>query len=271
MRLSITRVQRSTLLFLSACGYTAWFSGLDQPLEAQGLEGSPMPVFTLRPEAALPRVGAVVVRDPFAGPVATSLPVSASFPAAPPLAAAGQNDADGMTVPDIGTSGAAPVGGPGLIVRATIAGPNPVAYVANGTAMDVVRVGDTLGDRQIIAIDLRGVAFHDGSRLDLPLAPAAAPRTVQPRTVTLGIDEIRHLLLPGGSAGPSPSPSPPAVAPSPAAAPSASSPPNDPTPAPLRTVDARGIPAGGNPTPDSVDATPFPDPYPYAPAPRRSQ
>jgi hypothetical protein len=33
----------------------------------------------------------------------------------------------------------------------------------------------------------------------------------------------------------------------------------------LPTVNARGLPVGVNPTPDAVDPTAFPYPYPYAP------
>ena len=56
-----------------------------------------------------------------------------------------------------------------LAVRATIVGPNPVAYVENGTVMDIVRVGDTLGEQRIVRIDLRGITFGDGSQYGVKL------------------------------------------------------------------------------------------------------
>ncbi|MBD5655818.1 MAG: hypothetical protein IAI50_11660 [Candidatus Eremiobacteraeota bacterium] len=265
MRLSITHAQRKLLLFLSASGYTAWFAGLGEPLHAAESGVSRVAVLTFQPRASLPRIASVIVRDPFA--VAQTSRERAASPSRtiqPPSAPGGGMVADETEVPDIGSSGATPSEATALVVRATIAGATPVAYVARGSAMDIVRIGDTLAGRRITTIDLHGIAFDDGSRLDLADAFAPPPRQPQKHALALGIEDLRRLLGPANRATALPAPSPaPLVPVTPAPAQLAY-----PTPGPLPTVNARGLPVGVNPTPDPYAPTPFPEPYPYAPPPR---
>jgi hypothetical protein len=269
MRLTLTRRGRGLLLFLSASGYTAWFSGIGGRSDAAG-DALPYSSAISTPhfEAERP-VTAQILRDPFAGapthgpdaapsdPRAGSSGERAPAPA-PQAVAASPGDLD---VPNIGDAGGAeaPVA---LAVRATIVGTNPVAYVENGTAMDIVRIGDTLGEERVVNIDLRGLTFADGTRLDLPDSFNATPPPA-PIALSLAdrIAELRklivHLKAQPASAQPVPAASaqPSSLAASPAY----------PSPAPLETVDPHGIPAGTNPTPDANGPTPYPYPFPYAP------
>jgi hypothetical protein len=284
MNVSLTSRQRATLLFLSASGYIAWFSGLGDRIEAQGLGPSETATFTIAQPGRVPNVAGVIRRDPFAGKpperaTAGLMPSSAlrseGFTALGDDRANTRGDAAlaiasgsaGVTVPNIGAepSVVAQVSAPTLTLalRATITGPNPVAYVANGSVMDIVRVGDTLGDRRIAKIDLRGIAFADGTRLDLPEISLSSPRQPAtraphpsaPRTLTIG--DLRRLLLPRRAE--------PAAVPDAPTMPVPSPTYNYPTPGPLPTIDQRGLPVGVNPTPDPNAPTAYPYPYPYAP------
>ncbi len=126
-----------------------------------------------------------------------------------------------------------------------------------------VRVGDTLGGQRVAAIDLRGLAFASGVRLELPNGYAATPqpRTHGDRAVLFRLSDLRRLFgfsramrsQVAAAAEATASPVPTAAAAT------------DQRPAPLRTADSRGFAVGTNPSPDSGDATPQPYPYPYAP------
>ena len=121
--------------------------------------------------------------------------------------------------------------------------------------MDIVRVGDIVGDRRVAAIDLHGIAFADGSRLELPDGFARRSDPAQTHAVTLSIEDLRRLMTPlTRTAAPSPSPAStgcrvclmqrllhriPRRRHSP-------------------TVDRRGLRPGDNPTPDLVDPTAYP-------------
>ncbi len=99
----------------------------------------------------------MISRDPFVGkpvvPAAIDPPLTG--PPSPPqpavandtaVAAAGPGD-----VPDIASGTANDVASsarPELVIKATIAGPHPVAYVASGADMEVVRIGDTLAGHE---------------------------------------------------------------------------------------------------------------------------
>jgi hypothetical protein len=186
-----------------------------------------------------------ILRDPFAGPAADA---SSGGVRPLPLAAT-----DGVRVPNIDT---APVDAPrgDLVVRAAIVGPTPVAYVEDGSGMQIVRVGDIVDGRNVSAIDLQGIAFADGTRLDLPAGGSREtsefPLTVRPRPHTAAtVPAIAPSMTPPPGAG-SPSPAPAAAY---------------PTPGPLPTPDSRGLAPGVNPTPDLLGPTPFLYPYPYAP------
>lgn len=260
MTVSITRRQRTALLFLSASGYLAWFAGLGEPIGAQDLGSARQARIRLPERTRLVRIGGLVRRDPFAiAPTPGTTIVTPDGVAATERAAAASTS--GLAVPDIVPNDTSRQEN-SLFVRATITGAHPVAYVANGSAMDIVRVGDVLGDRRIAAIDLHGIAFADGSRLDLPDGFARAPAR-HSSAITLSIDDLRRLLAP---AAPVASPSANGA---PTSAPSVVSSPATPalqtSPAPLPTVDRSGLHPGENPTPDVVDPTPYPNPYPYAP------
>ena len=279
MRLSITRRQRTMLLFLSASSYTAWFSGVGERGDAQGLAAQGPAVVTLAERRPPQRVADVISRDPFSGkpaPASNLEPVPATLErrdavavspvAAAPVAGAATASgeiADSNTVPNIGAdphvapSAASPT--LTLAIRATIVGRNPVAYVANGTVMDIVRIGDTLGDRRVADIDLRGIVFADGSRLDLPETYLATPAPVSGPSAQRGltIRDLRKLLIAppqAGTAQVSGEQTPQAVQSN-----------GYPTPGPLPTVNMQGLPVGVNPTPNPYNPTAFPYPYPYAP------
>jgi hypothetical protein len=270
--IGITRRQRSLLLFLSTSGYIAWFSGVGTRLEAQGIAGPRIVSMTMTPAPAVPRVASQISRDPFAGnPQASHAappPDDAANAVPPSRAAAATNGADATgNVPNIAGAdmppGAAAAAEPmTLTVRATIVGRTSVAYVANGSAMDIVRVGDSLGDHRIVKIDLEGITFNDGSRLDLAAGYNATPAPLRRpgQTITIPLEQLRRLFSQTPATG--------AVAPVAAqsqAEPTAG-PPQIATPAPLPTVNAAGVAPGTNPTPDLTDPTAYPYPYPYPPA-----
>lgn len=278
--IALTRAQRAALLFVSASAYLAWFSGFDERLEAQGIGGTPTPTLTIVSRAAPRRVASVIVRDPFAGgPISGA--ESAAADSGPEVDASSTLSGNQVTtVPNIATSGGSSgfpsgvelasnrdAGNPEtLVVRATIVGSNPVAYVANGSTMDIVRIGDRLGERRIAKIDIRGIAFADGSRLDLPGAFIATPAPQKPNSsITLKLEDLRKLVRRAERPPLAPGAGSATLATAPAASPS---PATYPTPGPLPTIDPRGIPVGTNPTPDASGPTPYPNPYPYAP-PRR--
>ncbi|MGP6159191.1 MAG: hypothetical protein ACLPYS_17070 [Vulcanimicrobiaceae bacterium] len=262
MTLSITRAQRSLLFFFSASGYIAWCSGLDGRLAAQIVAAPRLATLASLPERPPPRVSSIIRRDPFAEERADIAPVSVADSGGGDLGAPAATVADdGVTVPNIADlpGGDAPVPQT-LVLKATIVGPNPVAYVQDGSGMDIVRVGDLLGGRRVRRIDLQSIELNDGSRLELPgmfAAPPAAPNPSLPagipgRTVRKQVVEQQS-----ASAAPSAVPSPPPPQPTPR--------PGYPSPGPLPTVNRNGIPVGVNPTPDLNAATAYPYPYPYPP------
>lgn len=275
--ISLSRAQRGALLFVSASAYLAWFFGYDGRIDAQGLAASPVPTLTIAARRLPQRVASLIRRDPFARGADDLRGDALSHAGTVTTTASLKNDDESVTVPNIsgppdattladGNDGAS--GGSGsafetLIVRATIIGSDPIAYVANGSTMDIVRVGDRLGERRIAAIDLRGIAFADGTRLDLPgsFVATLAPRT-QGGAVTIKLADLRKLLFAKAGAPLAP-PAKEASPPLPPVATPASI--TYPTAGPLPTIDPRGIPVGTNPTPDANGPTPFPIPYPYAP------
>jgi hypothetical protein len=268
MTLTLTRTQRSILLFLSASSLIAWFSGTGgRGLAAQDIESAGPAAFVVIPRVRPPNVLSVVRRDPFAGGAAALADDDAGTiaPAYADSAAAGDDD---LSVPDIAVAQLPQRQSP-VTVRATIVGSNPIAYVETGSAMDIVRVGDTLGNRRIVAIDLRGISFDDRSRLDLPDGDEATPSPVGIALRTSGSTPHGQRSLPATRALPVSAPTPliPASASTPLmpAAAAVSPAPLYPTPGPLRTVDRSGLQPGANPTPDRTDPTAFPYPYPYAP------
>jgi hypothetical protein len=257
MNFALTQRARSLLLFLSAAGYAAWFSGLGEQTDAQGAGGLNAARGLQVAFAAAPAV-AQILRDPFAGePERAPLPLPATRSSTISL--------PGVSVPDIsipspgGASAIAARTAAPLALRATIVGSRSVAYVEYGPALEIVRVGDALGELRIIRIDLRGLTFANGTRLDLPDAFHATPPPAQ-NVGTALVLQLSHLrrLLGAHSSAPLPAPS---VLAQPAATPTS----RPPTPGPMPTIDARGLTVGTNPTPDPNGATAYPYPYPYAP------
>ena len=268
MKLSITRGQRSMLLFLSAASYLAWLAGVGAPIDAQDLPRARVVSMTLVPPPSIPNVSDAIGRDPFAG----SADLEAQGPDATRPDPQTSDDRD-VVVPDIADvpvlDAAAAAEKPNetprtLVVRATIVGGTSVAYVADRNASDIVRVGDLLGDRRVSKIDLEGIAFADGTRLDLATNDVPASEPVRPRAsdIRIPLERLRELFARRSTTA-SPATATPARTPAPTVTPVAAA-----TPAPLRTVDAAGIAPGTNPTPDLRDPTAFPYPYPY-PAPHR--
>ena len=282
---------RAIVLFVSAAAYSAWFSGLGERGDASDLPSEAPTEMRVVPHRAPPSVATTIRRDPFArntrpagADVANANEENVTGGAmrgtseydgrsrthdAPAIASARVDD--GPDVPNIASDagpGATGAIGPSetLVLRATIVGPSPVAYVGHGTSMDIVRVGDTLGGRRVARIDLHGIAFADGSRLDLPDAYAnAAPvpvaaHAVAPSEHPLTLEALRRFLV-----TPSPARSDARIT-RPQAADVATPAPTD---AALPLVDRNGLPAGATPTPDANGPTAFPYPYPYPPPPPR--
>jgi hypothetical protein len=266
---SFTTRARALWLFVSAISYAGTFCGFDDRLDAAEVSASSTSVITAPPQPIDPPVESVVRRDPFVGAV----PPARGRNDTTPATGSDENpeaDAD-VTVPDIAPQYADEIAfdkpskaeAPAISVRATITGTRPVAYVEVGDKLDIVRVSDTVGGRRVGTIDLRGVTFTDGTRLDLSGAftPGPVPhrpeRSNQTDTMTREFQRLRQLLLSRSSAG--------------AARPAtASQRPSESvvTPGPLRTVDPNGLPIGTTPTPDADSPTAFPVPYPYPPRPR---
>jgi hypothetical protein len=225
-------------LAVMCCSYSKL--GLDARTVAPGSErtAAPLPAGDEFPPVP-------ILRDPFAG--------AANEEALPATSAAG---AGAPIVPNIDIANA-PLGSSRIVVRATIVGSDPVAYIDDGTGEQLARIGDVVAGRNVAAIDLQGITFDDGTRADLTAsAPADLPPSPQPHPAAAGAlfeHRARHTT--------------PAQPVAPATRP-ASTP--NPTPAPLRTVDPRGLPPGANPTPDALGPTPLPYAFPYAP-PRRTE
>jgi hypothetical protein len=124
-------------------------------------------------------------------------------------------------------------------------------------------VGDIVAGRRVAAIDLRGLALSDGLRVDLPESYLATP---QPAAASEPDIQNAHERAAVPEAALTPAAIPAAAIPAEPGAPAAGAASASATPAPLRTVDSRGLSPGVNPTPDTVDPTAFPYPYPYPPA-----
>ena len=270
MMITISRGQRSLLFFLSASGYVAWFAGVGAPLNAQNVVGQRIASLTIPASSPLPRVAEAIRRDPFEGaPQEAGFdrqsvpPASAEDGTARPTQTFAADFPDNDHVPNIATGAAMPdaaqAPAPTLVVRATIVGRTSVAYVANGSEMDIVRVGDSLGDRRVVKIDIEGIAFDDGTRLDLAAGYDGTPAPVARKngSVTVSLDQLRKLLrsVPATAVStPVPPPAPPTAEPSLAPAQS------------LPTADVTGLIPGQNPTSNPGAPTAFPYPYPYPPS-----
>jgi len=294
MSTRISRGRRRLLLFVSAAAFTAWYAGLGDPLAAQDTAGTPnvaFPVASGRGRA--PDIEALIRRDPFSGdPAARESSVSAGDGAASAGDGASRADAAAGRASASSGSGASQAAVPDIVpaampsmlaqtdggreaklaLRATITGPNPVAYIVDGSDMQIVRVGDTLGSRRVAAIDLRGVVFSDGTRLDLAGSGVAAEPTDRPtrnpddRAITVR-DLKRYLLPPKGATARVPAATPVAAPDTPPPYRLEGATPESPRPLP--TANDQGLQPGENPTPNLTAPTAFPYPYPYPPPYRR--
>ncbi len=269
----MTSRYRFACFLVSAGCYTAWLLPLAVGSPAQGFHSAIGPVRPFAPPARPPRL--FIARDPFE----PAPPGRSDGSAARPVAAAAANAApfdvadegrsnaapsNGIDVPDIGgdLASASGQGDPmrDVVLKATIVGARAVAYVQNGGMLDIVRVGDRLGPRRIVRIDLQGIVFDDASRLDLSggfRAPAAPKTTEHAITIEDLRRELGRLRRRDGAA---------VRAVTPAAAPHAPtdfltpSPEPYPTVAPLPSIDPRGRLPDANPTVDTRGPTPYPVP-----------
>jgi hypothetical protein len=203
---------------------------------AQPAQGTAQPAISAilqRPHRFVP-IERVIRRDPFAGaPKANATP-----------------SPEDILVPDIdGDSDPTPQR-PEYTLKATILGPVSVAYVAAGSVMQLVRVGDDIDERRVVAIDARGLTLSDGSRLDLPslYAPASTPRArgAARRALTVPPAPTTSASVAGNVL----------VSATPASTVSAG---------PLPTLRPGAYPLDARPTSDPAAPTAFPYPYPYPP------
>jgi hypothetical protein len=254
MRIALSRRQRAALLTASATAYVISSGPFGEALLARGQEVPPSATLSVPRLGHSPPVEAAIRRDPFAGrPLARPAPaqsgISASVPdiAGPPPEPAGPIADSNVTT---------------LELKATIAGDHPVAYVQDGTAIDIVHVGSKLGERTIKRIGLHGISFSDDSTLELSSRESShegpGSRTRGTRTT---IDELRRLLLEAlrGRASATPAASPgglPLVPARPSPAAFATLPP----PGPLPTIVPDFLPVGVSPTADPNGPTPYPLP-----------
>ena len=256
-----TTSSRRLWLFVSATSYAATLCGFDDRLGAAEVSNVSISATVPAYPSTDPPVESIVRRDPFVGEIAST---NARI--------ADKTDGD-VTVPDIIPRYADEIAfdqtpeteAPALSVRATITGPHPVAYVEVGNTLNIVRLSDMVAGKRVAAIDLRGLQFSDGTRLDLTGASIRAPapglskESKRPDALMREFQRLRQLVLSRSTTNATEIP------------PSAESqrpPESVVTPGPLRTVDPRGISVGATPTPDAEGPTAFPIPYPYPPRPR---
>jgi len=267
VRLGITRSQRTLLFFISALGYVEWLTGPASRIEAEGSPNSANDTITLTEPSSTP-VELVIVRDPFTGAPRPQ----PSFKQVGRPSAAGVFDGqtatptDGQTVvPDLQVGSPITVGATGskLELKATIVGGNSVAYLQDGTSMQIVRVGDVLGSRIVRSIDLAGVELDDGSRIDL--RPEGRSETPAPQRTPVSVTERfaeRLQALLNRAASSMRSASPISSAQPSAPPPQASGRPTDSyvTPGPLPTIVPNVLPVGASPSSPPDGASPYPLP-----------
>jgi len=139
-----------------------------------------------------------------------------------------------------------------FVLKATIVGAAPVAYLASGMTMRIVRVGDMVGGRKVESIDARGIQLSGSMRLEL--ATSATPRlTSAPRRASrspFSAARVRDFAASSTSA-----PSAPSFP--------GSAPPTTPGPPP--TIRPGAYPLGSRPSSDPSAPTALPYPYPYPP------
>jgi hypothetical protein len=158
MGLSLTPLQRGALFTLSGAAYGLAFLSQASALRAQPAPSSLRLPAQVEPQAII--VANSIRRDPFAPTPAprhfeqrardevSSSVDGAGFAPVPP----------GLSVPSIDGVAETVAGPPRtLLLKATIAGTSPVAYVEAANAMTIVRPGDVVSGLRVRLIDLRGV------------------------------------------------------------------------------------------------------------------
>jgi hypothetical protein len=248
MAFRLSMAQRCGCFVLAALVYAAALASGHERLDAQTASFRTAGVVP-PPAARLVSIANVIRRDPFA---ATPSPSGGSQdPPAQgdrPNLVADVSIPPGLTVPDIAAAAQPFAEAPRTyVIKATIIGSSPVAYVDDGTNLRIVRVGDSLGGRSVQLIDLWGITFTDGSRLTLPEhhdESQASPRSTESRHTRGRPTTQSHAPQTAIPAEPLPSQSPP-------------------TPGPLPTVKPGAFPLGTAPTSDPSAPTAFP--YPYTP------
>ena len=254
MILALTQRQRALLLTASAVSLVLAAGPFYDVLLADEEPSINAILSVPRQERSLP-VGEVIRRDPFGGK-----PAVAGTPSEPPST---------TRVPDIAALPAeleSPLDAPNvatLELKATIVGGHAIAYVQDGSAIDIVHVGSKLGGRSIQSIGLRGIVFSDGTSLELSSHASSGTRTPsnahRPGTT---IDELRRVLVQAlrGRAV-IPAQSAPSLQVSPTEAPSTPrSLATFPPPGPLPTIVPDFLPVGVSPTANPNGPTPYPLP-----------
>jgi hypothetical protein len=248
MTLRLSRAQRCSCFLLAALVYAAALDSVRERLDAQTASFR-TPGIVPPPATRLVSIADVIRRDPFA---ATPSPGTGSQDVpgigGQPGLVASVPIPPGLTVPDIAAAAQAPAEAPRTyVIKATIVGNSTVAYVDDGTSLRIVRVGDSLGGRSVLLIDIRGITFTDGSRLTLPEhqdQAQSSPQSSAPRRSSGRRTTQSRAPQTTVNAEPLPSESPP-------------------TPGPLPTVKPGAFPLGTAPTSDPSAPTAFP--YPYTP------
>jgi hypothetical protein len=205
---------------------------------------APAPLREMPAIRAFHSVVAAIRRDPFSG--APNHP----HPAASPMH--GLNLDDFADFVALAGSSEPPPAETEFVLKATIVGAAPVAYLASGTAMRIVRVGDMVGGRKVDSIDARGIELSGSMRLEL--AASATPHlTSAPRRASrppFNAARVRDFAASSTSASSAPSLA-------------GSEPPTTPGPPP--TIRPGAYPLGSRPSSDPSAPTALPYPYPYPP------
>jgi len=203
-------------------------------------------VRSARVEGAYVPLDGIIRRDPFAGAPRAPRPKPTATEAFQALDLFnGESDivASGSRANSSETT-------PAFVLKATIVGDSPVAYLSAGKTLRIVRVGDFVGERKVIAIDARGITLAGGDRLNLESTSAASRARGEAGQRGMTRSRSKQELATPSAA--------PIVA-------TTSAPVAPTTPGPLPTIKPGAYPIGSRPTPDPFAPTAFPYPYPYPP------
>jgi len=242
--LALTRVERSALFVVSAAAYIASFSGTQGKLHAQSAPDNPIPTTLVVHRVRSVLVSSAIRRDPFAG----DLPLTSGLVHTERML--------DPQVPDIIEEAAPPHRSSDVYrLKATITGRNAIAYVQSGSAIEILRVGDVMGERTVKSIALDGITFSDGSHLGLVQHESPVLMATTSASFAARIALLRHLLIsslravrPASRQSPPPAPILPTALPT------------YPAPSGLPTIVPYVLPVGVSPTSDANGPTPYPLP-----------